>query len=183
MWRVIQTVGAPITPAPFIAAFSSVELANAFAASRFCNQVIDEQHVLAALNPVGVQLKPVGAVLEVVVVTEVFGRELPLFADRHEADIQPVSERGADNKAARFDCRDLVDWAPAIRRTEFLDDRVKAIRVFEQCRDVAKQNARLGKVGDSPDLRLDVDVLRHCDRSQPNMVSPRPAPMTGYFLN
>src|SRR3989442_16033048 len=49
------------------------------------NQVVDEQHVLATLYPVGVQLQPVGAVLELVVVTEVFGRELTLFADRHEA--------------------------------------------------------------------------------------------------
>ena len=32
--RVIHTVGAPITPAPFIAAFNSAESANAFAASR-----------------------------------------------------------------------------------------------------------------------------------------------------
>jgi hypothetical protein len=28
-------------------------------------------------------------------------------------------------KTARFDRRDLVDWTAAIRRTEFLDDRVK----------------------------------------------------------
>src|SRR6266540_7229326 len=56
------------------------------------NQVVDEQHVLAALNPIGVQLQPVGAVLELVVVAEVFGGELPLFADRHQADVQSVSE-------------------------------------------------------------------------------------------
>src|SRR6266545_1876042 len=140
-----------------------------FSRAAGCNQVVDEQDVLAALNPVGVQLEPVGAVLELVVVTEVFGRELPLFADRHETDIQSMSERGADNKAARFDPRDLVDWAAAIRRTEFLDDRVKAIRLFEQGRDVAKQNARLGKIGDSPNQRLDVDVLHHVCSSAPGM--------------
>src|ERR1700730_8008457 len=66
------------------------------------NEVVDEQHLLAALNPVCMQLQPVAAVLELVVVTEVFGRKLPLFADRHKTDIQCVSERGADNKAARF---------------------------------------------------------------------------------
>src|ERR1700694_1721871 len=124
-----------------------------FSRAAGCNQVVDEQHLLAALNSVGMQLQSVAAVLELVVVTEVFGRELPLFADRHESDIQPVSERGADNKAARFDRRDLVDRAAAIRRTALLDDRVTAIRLFEQRRNVAKQNARLGKVGDSPDKR------------------------------
>src|SRR5438445_10440886 len=77
-----------------------------FSRAAGCNQVVDEQHLLAALNPVGMQLQPVGAVLEMVVVTEVFGRELPLFADRHETDVQSVSERGANNKAARFDRRD-----------------------------------------------------------------------------
>src|SRR6202163_2801026 len=100
-----------------------------FSRAAGCNQVVDEQHMLAALNPVGMQLQPVGAVLEVIVVPEVFGRELPLFADGHETDIQCVSERGADDKAARFDRRDLVDRAAALRRTELLDDCVKAIRV------------------------------------------------------
>src|SRR5438105_15664030 len=102
-----------------------------FSRAAGCNQVVDEQHLLAALNPVGMQLQPVGAVLELVIVTEVFGGELPLFAHRHETDIQLVSERGADNKAPRFDRRYLVDRTAAIRRTELLDDRMKAIRVFE----------------------------------------------------
>src|SRR6202163_1705271 len=61
-----------------------------FSRAAGCNQVVDEQHLLAALDPVGVQLQPVAAVLEVVVVTEVFGGELPRFADRHKTDIQSV---------------------------------------------------------------------------------------------
>ena len=62
-----------------------------FSRAAGCNQVVDEQHVLTALNPVDVQLQPVSAVLELVVVAEVFGRELPLFADRHKTDIQAVA--------------------------------------------------------------------------------------------
>src|SRR6266542_4005102 len=38
---------------------------------------------------------------------------------------------------------------------------MKAVRPFEQRRDVAKQHARLGKAGNRPDECLDVDVLHH----------------------
>src|SRR5439155_7125506 len=125
------------------------------------DQVVNQQYALAGLNRVAVDLQPVGAILELVVVTEVLGGKLPLFADWHKADIQLVSERGANNKTARFDRRDLVDRLAAIRSAELFDDCLKAIRLFEQCRDVAKQHARLGKIGDGPDLCFDVDVLHH----------------------
>src|SRR6202163_3783382 len=59
-----------------------------FSRAAGCDQVVDEQHLLAALNPFGMHLQPVGAVLEMVVVTEVFGWQLPLFADRHKTDVQ-----------------------------------------------------------------------------------------------
>ena len=51
------------------------------------NQIVDEKHTLAALNRVTMDLQSVRAILELVVVTEVFCRQLPLFADRHKANI------------------------------------------------------------------------------------------------
>ena len=64
------------------------------------NQVVDKQHALAALNRVTVDLQSVCAIFELVVVTEVFGWQLALLADRYKAHIELVSERGTDDEAA-----------------------------------------------------------------------------------
>ena len=64
------------------------------------NQVVDEQDALAALNCVTVDFQSVCAIFELVIVTEVFGRQLPLLADWYKANVELVSERGTDDKTA-----------------------------------------------------------------------------------
>jgi len=103
-----------------------------------------------------VHFEPVGAVLERVVLAEVFGRQLASFPDRHEPGIQRERKRCADDEAARFDRRYLVDAPIAKGVRQRVDRRMEAIGPLQQCRDVAKQDARPRKVGDRADQRRDV---------------------------
>ena len=104
------------------------ELERRFGRSAGGDQVVDEQHALAALQRIAVHLETVDAVLELVVLAEVLGGQLAAFADRHEPRVHPVRERGPDDEAARFDRGDLVDRPAVIGAGEAVDDGLAAHR-------------------------------------------------------
>src|SRR6185437_14866295 len=91
------------------------------------NQVVDERLALAALQCVDMHLEPVSAVLERVVLAEVFGGQLALLPDRHEPGIQRERKRCADDEAARFDRRYLVDAPIAKGVRQRVDRRMEGI--------------------------------------------------------
>src|SRR5262249_38593968 len=62
------------------------------------NEVVDEQHPLPALHCIPVDLEAVGAIFQLVVLAKVFGWQLTLFADGHEAGSQLVRDRAADDE-------------------------------------------------------------------------------------
>jgi hypothetical protein len=85
-------------------------------------------------------------------------RELAQLADRHEARVQAVGERRADDEAAPFHTGEFPDPARRITRREQIDHRVKATSVREQGGEVVVGVAATGKVGDFTDQRTNV----HC---------------------
>jgi hypothetical protein len=61
---------------------TSLSAASAGAAGP--DQVVDEQHALAALNAIAVHLEAIDAVLQRIVLAEIFRRQLAALPDRHE---------------------------------------------------------------------------------------------------
>ena len=64
-----------------------------------------------------------------------------------------MGDGAAEDEAARLDAGDLVDLLPGIGMHQLVDGTAEGARIAEQCGDVAKQDARLGIVGDRADRR------------------------------
>ena len=62
----------------------------------------------------------------------------------------------AENKAARFDARDLVDLAAGPRLHQFVDRAAKRARVAEQGRDVAEHDPGLWIIGNRADRGFEI---------------------------
>ena len=57
----------------------------------------------------------------------------------------------AENEAAGFDPRDLIDLIAGKGLYQFVDCAAEGAGIAEQCRDVTKQDPRLGIIGDGAD--------------------------------
>lgn len=93
------------------------------------NQIIDEKHAVALAHGVDMDLDLVDPVFEFIALADRLVGELPLFADRHEADGELMCDRPAKNKAARLDARDLVDLLAGERLHKLVDGATKRARV------------------------------------------------------
>ncbi len=102
-------------------------------------QVVDHEHALAADHGVVVDLEPVGAVLERVLVADRPRRQLARLAERHEARVEQLRDRGPEDEP-RLDARDLVD-AAGVALGEPVRDVAEARGVGEQRRDVAESDS------------------------------------------
>src|ERR1019366_3464583 len=131
------------------------QLAGGFCRAAGGDQVIHQQYFFAHCDSVGVDLDAVGAVFEFVVVAYGFGGQLAFLADRDEAFVQRVSQRCAEDKAARFDAGDLVDLHVLVALRQLIYRGAKIDRVFEQSGDVAELDALLGIVRDGADTGFD----------------------------
>lgn len=57
----------------------------------------------------------------------------------------------AEDKAAGFDPRDLIDFVAGEGLDQFVDRAAEGAGIAEQGRDVTKQDPRLGIIGDGAD--------------------------------
>jgi len=125
-------------------------------------EVVDDEDALAGLDGVEMDFEGVGAVLEVVADFGRGGGEFFGLADRDEAGVEAVGERGAEDEAAGFDAEDHVDVFADVVRGEGVDELGEAGFILEQRGDVVEEDAGLGEVGDRADElleRLAVDVF------------------------
>jgi hypothetical protein len=84
------------------------------------DEIVDEQHALAARQRIAMDFEAIAAVLQRIVLAEIFGWQLALLANRDKPGAEPVRERTSKDESARFDRRDLVDAPiayPATRRS------------------------------------------------------------------
>ena len=103
-------------------------------------------------------LDRVGAVFEGVGDRDRLVGELALLADRHEAAGELVGDRAAEDEAPRLDACDLNDAPTRVGVHQRIHRPAERARVAEQRGDVAKQDARLGVVGNRADRFLQADV-------------------------
>ena len=94
------------------------------------------------LDRVAVDLERVRAVLERVLDGDRLGRQLAQLAHRHEAGVELVGHRGAEDEAARLHADDEVDLLAGVRREHQVDRFLVRGRVLEQGRDVVEEDAR-----------------------------------------
>ena len=81
------------------------------------------------------------------------GRQLAQLAHRHEARVELVRHRGAEDEAARLHADDDVDLLARVRLEHQVDRFLVGGRVLEQGGDVVEEDAGLREVGDLADLR------------------------------
>src|SRR5882724_7978992 len=72
-----------------------------------------------------------------------------------------MCHRAAENEAARLDAGDLVDLVARPWMHQFVDRAAEGARVAEQRGDVAKQDSRLGIVGNGAHAGLQVIFKSH----------------------
>lgn len=135
-----------------LAAHLGYQRAGGFCGAAGSDEVVHQQHAIAFLYRVGVDLDAVGAVFERVVVADGFGGKLAFFADRDEALVQRVSQRRAKDKTARFYAGDLVDLHVLVALRQLIYRGTKTGRVLEQRGDVTELDALLGIVRDGTDM-------------------------------
>ena len=102
-------------------------------------------------------LEPIAAVLQIVFVDDRVGRQFSRFADGDYAQAEFEGQRTGEQEAAGLDRRDHVELHAPPGLGESADRLGEPGRVGQQRRDVAKQDARLGEVGNRADEAGDVD--------------------------
>ena len=136
-------------------------------------QVVDDQHALARLDGILVDLQAIGAIFQLVAHAHAFGGKLLRLAHGHESRAQGISQRRRENEAARFDAQHLIDGSVLIMRLQPVDHAAESVFVLQQRGDVVEENARFGKVGHFADEFLEI---AHEDGNDPYCCTRRAVP-------
>jgi hypothetical protein len=124
------------------------------------DQIVHKDETLAGTNGVLVHFHLIEAVFQRLSYPHRGMRQLPLFADRHEAGGDPMCHRTAENESACLDACDLVNLVAGPGLNQFIDRSAEGTSVAEQRGDVAKQNARLRVIRNGADggLRIVINI-------------------------
>src|SRR5271166_4931871 len=117
-------------------------------------QVVHQDNILARLDGVEMNFERVRPILQIVGNAGRRSRQLSRLSYGDKSSVQAVGERRAEDEAARFDAKHQVDVLSDVMGSQRVNQFGKALLVLQQCRDVVKENARLGKVGDGADQFL-----------------------------
>ncbi len=85
---------------------------------------------------------------------------LPGLRTGHEPGPEPIGDRRGQDEATRLDTDDPVDLDVVESGDEVVDRSPERRRVAEQRRDVTERHARLGVVGDRPDVVTNPQLRR-----------------------
>src|SRR5687768_3522535 len=97
-------------------------------------------------NSVLMHLERVRAVFKLVRNRNALGRKLLRLSHRNKPAPELISQRGGENKPARLDADNRIDFHTATLLRQGIDRLLKPLRVLEQRRNVVKIDARLRKV-------------------------------------
>src|SRR6476660_4238110 len=123
------------------------------------DEVVDEQHRLAWLQRILMDLDNVDSVLEFVLLANGLRRKLALLADRHEAAAQAIGDSAAEDEAARLDAGNRLDPPVGKWRDQPLDAGAQSVGMTEQRGDVAEHDAGLRIVRYRTHEVLEIDVF------------------------
>jgi len=145
-------------------------------------QIIDDQHLAAAAEGIALDLQAIGAVLEGVVDTRYNSRQLAGFAHRHKAQPHSGGQSRTNDEAARLDPHDQIGLQTLTNSTELSNHLLPALGIAHQRRQIAKQDARLGEIGDLAHQAAQVDRGGHGPLAGSHgiiaaMASPTAAPL------
>ena len=116
------------------------------------HHVVHDQHLLARLHGIAVDLEKVGAVLELVLLPLDLPRQLARLAHRHESGTEPVGDGRGEDEPSGLDAEHPVDPVVGEVVRQRVDRRPERLRVAEERRDVLEGDAWLGEVRDVPDM-------------------------------
>src|ERR1700733_4571290 len=88
----------------------------------------------------------IGTVLELIGNGGRLPRQFCRLAHGDEPGAEAVGQCRGENKSARFDSGDDVDFLPAVVLAELVDQLVKSLSVLEQRGQVVKQDSWLGMI-------------------------------------
>ena len=94
-------------------------------------EIVAEQHALAFLHGVLMDFKLVAAVFKLIGFRDGLPWQFFRLSHGYKTSAQAIGERGRENKSARFDVRDDVDFH-AVNFTELVDQRMKSLAVLKQ---------------------------------------------------
>src|SRR5882672_1470482 len=112
------------------------------------DQIIHHDNVVALVHCIFVNLDPVHAIFQRVILAQHLPRKLSLFAHRHKTNRQLMRHGAAENEAARLDTRHLVDAHAGIGLHQRIDRAAESARVAQERGDVAKDDAGFGIIRD-----------------------------------
>src|ERR1700737_5574469 len=122
------------------------ELCRRLGGSACGQQVVDNEHALAFLDRVPVDLQRIGAIFQGIVKLGGGGRQLAGLAQGDEARIQTIGDCGAEYKASRFHAQHQVDTGSQVVFGQRHNQSGGAELVLEQSGDVVEQDALLGEI-------------------------------------
>jgi len=114
-------------------------------------EIVNEQHALAGVDGVEMNLDAVAAVFEVVGRAGGFGGELAGLADGDEAGGEGLRDGGAEDEAAGLGADDEVYMLAAVGVGHELDGEGEGARVAKERREVLEADAGLREVFDLAD--------------------------------
>ena len=119
-------------------------------------QVVHEQHPLARLDGVGVQLERGAAIFQVV--TGLYGAmgQFAGFAHERQAGVELERDAGAEGEATGLDDGHLGDMVAGVPAGQEINGGAQQPGIGEHRRDVFEQDAGLGEVGHVADGVSDV---------------------------
>jgi len=123
------------------------EFHGCFHGSAGGQEVVDEDHALAWLDCVRVNLECVRTVFEIVCDTGYSRGKFAGLADGNKPGVEPIGEGRAEDESAGLDAEDEVDALLEIVSGKGVDHFGEAGLVFKQRGDVVEEDAGLGKVG------------------------------------
>src|SRR5262244_3586794 len=122
-------------------------------------QVVHDEHALAAADGVLVDGEHVTAVFELVLLLDHRARELALLPHGHETRAELLRQRAAEDEAARLHADHDVDLGRAIALGQMIDHRAPRHPILEQRGDVLEEDPFGREVFDIADLCYEgVDV-------------------------
>src|SRR5581483_6546737 len=117
-------------------------------------QVVDDEHALAAAHGVGVHLEGIAAVLEVVGRAHRGRRQLARLAHGRKPGADAIRNGGAEDEAAALDADNELDALIAERQHQRVDRKAKSLAILEERRDVVEEDAGFRKIGNVANLRF-----------------------------
>src|SRR6266851_2666782 len=137
--------------------------------------IIDDQDLLAGLDGVQVHLELVGAVFELVSVTDRLPGQLSDLADRDEPGTELDRNRSGRDETAGFDRRHQVRRRVGPPLRHHVDDLAEELLSSQQGCDVSKHDAGLREVGNVPHVLLQLFGLGHTTDRKYSRVRFRPS--------